>query len=125
MLKRLTEAQAIIWAAIITGAFLIVIAVYQAHPWLKNNKTLQSTIYRGLSGTVIDAQSSKSIELAEITVVGKNYKYYSETNGNFHIDFSDSLSHVRIIVKKANYKIYDMSYDVPTDDIIIPLEKTK
>jgi hypothetical protein len=77
-----------------------------------------------LAGVVIDSISGLGISQAEITVIGHSKYYLTEQNGCFKILFSDhDLKHVRIRVTKSGYKLFDLSFDLPNDGIIISLVK--
>jgi hypothetical protein len=113
--------------AVIGVAGLLAAAIIQWHPWTESSGvSLKKPAHKVLAGTVIEEGSNKSIELAEITIVGRNEQYYTEGNGNFRIQIAgDSIESVRIRVSKLNYHTFDMSYDIPNETVIIPLVKEK
>lgn len=76
-----------------------------------------------LSGTVIDELTNKSVQQAEISIVGRNEQYFTEENGNFAIQLNDSIKSVRIRVLKKYFKPFDKTYDLPSEGIIIQLLK--
>jgi len=79
-----------------------------------------------IAGAVIEEFSNSGVSHAEIILVGRNEHYYTEGNGNFRIQLlGDSVDHIRILVSKANYDVYDRSYEVPSENIIIVLQKKK
>jgi hypothetical protein len=101
----------------------IIIACIQFHPWsnsiLNSQKDKKHEYY--LAGTVVDETTNESISQAEVTVVGRNEQYITESNGNFRIPFKDSVGYVRIRIEKKNFRTIDKSYNLPTEDIEIQL----
>ena len=120
-----------IWAAIITGAVAIIVALIQFHPWDSNKQKEINTIVENkekkekfLSGTVVEQVSNGSISGAIITIVGRNEQVTTNGFGNFKIDISDNdLSSVRIRVTKPGFNIYEGDFDLPYENIIIQLIK--
>jgi len=76
-----------------------------------------------LAGTVTDEQTEQSISQAEITLVGRNEQYFTEENGNFKIELKDTIKSIRIRVSKKYFQPFDKTYDLPNENIIIPLTK--
>lgn len=115
------KSKTAIVVAIITTLGAIVVALIQLHPWSNKTKTVRLV---SIAGTVID-EDNKNIGQAQITIVGRNEQYYTEQNGNFYITFPDSLYRVRLRVVKANYAIYDKSFSLPDEGVIIQLSNPK
>ncbi|AYL94155.1 carboxypeptidase-like regulatory domain-containing protein [Mucilaginibacter celer] len=116
-----TNNKTKIWISIIGLLGVIIPAIIKFYPW-KDSKSLpaaNSTLI--VSGSIVDEATNKSIEQAEISVVGRNEIYYSEHNGNFRLNIKDSISSVRIRVVKKHYHTYDKSFDIPNSNVIIPL----
>jgi len=108
--------------AVIGAIAIIAASTMPFLPW--NKKTPQgvtSIKQYNLSGTVVDQSSNESVARAQISIVGRNEAYYSEQNGNFNLDFMDSLAKVRIRVVKEGYQTFDHSYNISNTPIIIPL----
>ncbi len=111
--------------ALISATTLIVVALIN-HQWHKDAPTTRKEMSKEqyfLSGTIVDASNNNSISQAEITIVGRNEQYISESNGNFKLPFKDSIEHVRIRVTKKDYIPYDKTYDLPSSDIIVQLKR--
>lgn len=121
-----------LFTACLTGVVAIAVALIEFQPWKKpimpfEERTLPSSTFKKalLSGAIVDEDTNNSISQAEISIVGKNDHYYSERNGNFKINISviDSIPTVRIRVSKSGYHTSDISYDLPTEGVIIQLSK--
>jgi len=119
--KNTSNNKTIIWAAIITGIFSLLVALIQWHPWDgKKNDYSENKEYI-FSGTIVNENNNEGIALAEISIVGRNEQYYTEQNGNFSIKFEDSVDHIRVRVSKSQYLIYDKTFDIPSKDVMIQL----
>jgi hypothetical protein len=116
-----------LWIALITAFAAIVVALIQFLPWdSKNNqsepKFIEPTKRLELAGVVVEEGSNESIGQAKISVVGMNEEYQTQDNGNFQIEFKDSkLRYVRLRVSKPKYKVYDKTFDLPSENIVIKL----
>jgi hypothetical protein len=112
-----------IWISIIGFLGIIIPVLIQCYLWKANNNKGNNISGHKfvVSGLIVDEVTNKSIEQAEVSIVGRNEVCYSEHNGNFRLNIRDSVSSIRIRVVKKHYHPYDKSYDVPDDNIIIQL----
>jgi hypothetical protein len=112
--------------AIITGLGAILVALIQFHPWTKHSQEVQNHKQLILSGAVIDEATNRPIEYAEISLVGRPESYATEDNGNFLItlpsDFVEGAT-VRVRVTKMGYVSADRSFVVPSEGIVIAVQK--
>lgn len=117
-------------SAYIGGIFVLIAAIVGSmiawHPWSTSSNVSSTKTARIIAGTVVEEGSNKSVPQAEITLVGRNEHYYSEGNGNFRINLTqNNIDHVRIRVVKPGYETFDMSYEIPNENIIAALQKIK
>ena len=79
---------------------------------------------KSVSGTVVDGGTNSAIPGAEISIAGRPELAYSESNGNFKIDVGGAGEEaVRLRVTKTGYQTYDRSVPVPTEGVIVPLQR--
>lgn len=131
--KEATSGRSAIWLGIISGVVAIVIALIQFNPWKHSTEKpsvkeeLPENLYV-IAGTVVDAGTNKSVELAEVSIVGRTEVYLTEGNGNFRIQLkgiNSSAGQFRIRVTKPGYAIYDRTLTPPVEDMMIALEKKR
>ena len=102
--------------ATIIGAFItIVVTVIRLIKPSKHTKAL--------AGIIIDENNHAAVDHAEITVVGQAGLYYSEQNGNFRIVFNNKkLTQVKIRVIRKGFRPFEMTYDLPNENVKILLK---
>ena len=73
-----------------------------------------------LSGTILDTESNETLAGATIIIDGK--KYYSDFDGNFHIDALKSGKH-KLSVELISYKATQMEVEVSAldKDLVVKL----
>lgn len=112
----------------IIGAIALVIAALIgkcSFPSIKDSKAEVARPQTIVAGIVVDEATNGNINLAEITLVGRNEQCSTDQSGNFKIILKDSLPEVRIRVHKADYLPYDKTFNLPNDNIFIQLKKNK
>ena len=108
--------------AAMIGAFAVIIAALLPILCTKSSGPDPHPKPRYLfSGAVVNATTNNSIGGAEISIVGRNQHYYSEGNGNFHLNLD--TNEIRVRVTASGYQPFDESFSLPQEGSIIPLTK--
>jgi len=114
-----------ILAAVIGAVGVIVaslITIYYSNPKepvKESNKII-------IAGVVTEDGTNNPIGQAHIAIVGRNESDISQDNGNFKIIIlGEGVKTVRLRVSKKQYKVVDLSFDVPHESVQIQMVRGK
>ena len=127
------QAKSRSWMVLVPSVVAVLVAAIHFGPsWLPKTKpvAVQSqtpTATMTIAGRVVDSITNLPVAGADISVDGKPSGYVSENNGNFSFAVQGSSlgTTARLRVEKQGYKIWDRRVNIPSEDDIIQLVRSK
>jgi hypothetical protein len=123
MIKRNSAVTVAIISALGLVLAAVIGAVLQPSWWRPEPRPRNNLV---IAGTVVDQATNRSIGQATISITGRTETYFTEDNGNFHIELQGKFpenGRARIHVTKEGYRPYDETVSPPTEDLIVPLRR--
>ena len=123
---RKPKAKEAIIVAVIGAAAVIIAAVINKHPALREQGSgPRPQAERVIAGIVVDQETNQGIGQARIVLAGRAEGYVTEDSGNFRIDLQGNVpGRVRLHVTKTGFLPLDTSVEPSgTNPLVLQLRR--